>query len=163
MQVIIVQNQWKGKNLANYYNWFIGLKPDWCDLVVFTGNEFKIYGGAPALPGKLREYEINFEVSKTDQTIVFLKDIEGRRKLRLGYIERYQYDAIDAGHRVIVQIKVNKKTKDLVMKRWWMMPNTEKWASSKVGVTLTQYSAEEGFYTIHKKVYQRIVEEEKAK
>jgi hypothetical protein len=159
--MIVVQSQWKGKALSRYYDWFNGLAPDWCGITIFTGSEFKIYQPIPELLPKLREFEIEYEVKADDTNIDFLKNIEGLRKVRLNFIQRFQYDQVDAAHRTFVRIERNSK-KDLIMKRWWMRPNSETWSSSKNGVVLLKHGAEEGFYSIHKKEYQRIVEEELA-
>lgn len=59
--MLVVPNKWgKGKEFARYYNWFTGLKPDWCDCVIFTGEAFKIHHPVSALKGKLKEFNIEF-------------------------------------------------------------------------------------------------------
>ncbi len=94
----------------------------------------------------------------TQEEITFLKEIKGLRRIMMGLQNDVSYKAIDASHRVIVQVE--KKGADFYMRRWWLKAGDRKWKFSKKGILLNQYVPPSGgFYTLHKKQYEAIKED----
>lgn len=96
-----------------------------------------------------------------NKEIDFLHKVNGLKKLRLGLISDDIYKLIDANSRVIISFEVDKVTKAVVMRRWWLTSARRGWCKSKKGIFIKCHQTpSEGFFSIHKKEYAAILERE---